>query len=56
MRVKRLRGQTNSSAIHKRQFRKFSREFMIETRHCEERGDEAIELVARFWIASLRSQ
>jgi hypothetical protein len=44
------------------------REFMIETCHCEEPTgpafgrpddklrDEAIQLVARFWIASLRSQ
>jgi hypothetical protein len=64
MRLKRLRGHAISFAIRKRRFR----EFTFETRHCEEPTgpafgrpddklrDEAIQLVARFWIASLRSQ
>jgi hypothetical protein len=60
MRVKRLRWQTILSAIRKANF--------ANSRHCEEPTgpaigrpddklrDEAIQFVARFWIASLRSQ
>jgi hypothetical protein len=55
-RLKRLRWHAILFAIFNNRFRKFGREFMIETRHCEERSDEAIQFVARFWIASLRSQ
>jgi hypothetical protein len=29
---------------------------IIYTRHCEERSDEAIQSLAKIWIASLRSQ
>jgi hypothetical protein len=28
----------------------------ISVRHCEERGDEAIQAAPQRWIASLRSQ